>query len=303
AASRIPLIVFGVWLFGAAFVFSRWLRESLRLRRSLRAATPVDLHLPGISIPVLMSTSSTEPGIVGILRPVLLFPKGLIDCLSSPQIEAVVNHELCHVRRRDNLMAAIQMAVETVFWFHPLVWWIERRLLEERERACDEEVLLQGGEPEIYAQGILNVCKFYKESALICVSGVAGADLRKRIESIMINRAAHKLNFARTALLAAAGIAAFVAPVAIGIVHGSARQAQPAYSVSTIEVPESSLTEATGIDTTGRVVGFYIDSRGTHGFLLSGNRLSTIDFPGATWTVACGVNASGQIVGAYGPNE
>src|SRR5262249_30408243 len=266
---------------GAAFVFSRWLREWLSVRRSLSAATPVDLHLSGLSIPVLTTTSSTEPGIVGILRPALLLPNGLIERLSSEQLEAVVNHELCHVRRRDNLMAAIQMAVETVFWFHPLVWWIERRLLEERERACDEEVLLQGGEPEIYAQGILNVCKFYKESALICVSGVAGSHLRKRIECIMINRVAHKLNFARTALLAAAGIAAFAAPVVIGIVHASARQAEPAYSVSTIEVPGSSLTEATGIDTTGHVVGFYVDNRGTHGFLLRGNGLSTIDFPGA----------------------
>src|SRR5262249_8720314 len=150
--SRIPIIVFGVWLCGAAFVFSRCLRDWLSVRRALSAGTPVDLHLSGISIPVLLSRSSTEPGIVGILRPALLLPKGLIERLSSPQIEAVVNHELCHVRRRDNLLAAVHMVVETAFWFHPLVWWIERRLLEERERACDEEVLQQGGEPEIYAQ-------------------------------------------------------------------------------------------------------------------------------------------------------
>ena len=54
---------------------------------------------------------------------------------------AIVAHELCHVGRRDNLAAAVHMIVEAVFWFHPLVWWIGTRLVEERERACDEEVL------------------------------------------------------------------------------------------------------------------------------------------------------------------
>jgi bla regulator protein BlaR1 len=53
-------------------------------------------------------------------------------------MEAMLAHELCHVRRRDNLTSAMHMVVEVVFWFHPLVWWIGVRLMEERERACDE---------------------------------------------------------------------------------------------------------------------------------------------------------------------
>ena len=62
------------------------------------------------------------------------------------------------------------MVVEAVFWFHPLVWWIGARLVEERERACDEEVLRRGNEPHVYAEGILNVCKFYLESPIdLCV--------------------------------------------------------------------------------------------------------------------------------------
>ncbi len=85
-----------------------------------------------------------EPGVFGILRPVLLLPEGITDRLTPAQLEAVIAHELCHVRRRDNLTAAIHMVVETVFWFHPLVWWIRARLVEERERACDEEVLRAG---------------------------------------------------------------------------------------------------------------------------------------------------------------
>jgi len=57
-------------------------------------------------------------------------------------------HEVQHVRRRDNLAAAMHLVVEAIFWFHPLVWWLGARLVEERERACDEEVLRLGNQPE-----------------------------------------------------------------------------------------------------------------------------------------------------------
>ena len=68
---------------------------------------------------------------------------------ANADFDAGVSHELCHVRQRDSLGAALHMVVETSFWFHPLVWWIERRLVEERERACDERSARQGGEPEV----------------------------------------------------------------------------------------------------------------------------------------------------------
>ncbi len=102
-----------------------------------------------------------------------------MERLTPSQLEAVLAHELCHVRRRDNLTSVIHMIVEAVFWFHPLVWWIGARLVEERELACDEEVLRLGSEPRVYAEGILNVCKLYVESPLRCVSGVTGSNLEE----------------------------------------------------------------------------------------------------------------------------
>jgi uncharacterized protein (TIGR03435 family) len=76
------------------------------------------------------------------------------------------------------------MAVEAIFWFHPLVWWLGGRLLEERERACDEEVVRMS-DPETYAAGILTVCELCLEPSIPCVSGVTGGQLHKRIEQIM----------------------------------------------------------------------------------------------------------------------
>ena len=77
------------------------------------------------------------------------------------------------------------MVVEAIFWFHPLVWWMERRLLDERERACDEAVLSAGNDPDEYVAGILSVCRFTLRAPLACVAGVSGAELRSRIESIV----------------------------------------------------------------------------------------------------------------------
>jgi beta-lactamase regulating signal transducer with metallopeptidase domain len=77
------------------------------------------------------------------------------------------------------------MLAEALFWFHPLVWWIERRLLDEQERACDEEVLRQGGDPQVYAESILRICEFYVTSPLICVPGITGSDLKMRVREIM----------------------------------------------------------------------------------------------------------------------
>src|SRR5580704_13847301 len=138
----------------------------------------------------MSSPARFEPGIFGVFRPILLVPEGITDRLPPEQWRAIVAHELCHVRRRDNLTAAIHMAVEAIFWFHPLVWWIGKRLVDERERACDEAVLLASGDPESYAEGILNVCKFYLESPLLCVSGVTGSNLKNRIRAIMTQRVA-----------------------------------------------------------------------------------------------------------------
>jgi len=69
----------------------------------------------------------------------LLVPEGITNRLPPSQLETVIAHELCHVRLRDNLTVAIHLVVEALFWFHPLVWWIKARLIEEQERACDQE--------------------------------------------------------------------------------------------------------------------------------------------------------------------
>jgi uncharacterized protein (TIGR03435 family) len=223
AGSLLPAVLWGIWACGSLGIATAWCMRWRRFRTAVSRGTSVELDLP---LPVVSASTLVEPGVFGIFRPVLLLPDGILDRLTPAQLEAVIAHELCHVRHRDNLIAAIHMCVETVFWFHPLVWWIGRRMVEERERACDEEVLRKGSEPQVYAEGILNICKLYVESTLACVSGVSGADLKKRIEAIMKNRAVLRLDFSRKAVLAVAGVAALALPVAVGIVNAPFVRAQ-----------------------------------------------------------------------------
>ena len=161
----------------------------------------------------------------GIREPVLLLPEGITDRLTPAQFEAILAHEMCHVRRRDNLTAAVHMVVETLFWFHPLVWWIRARLVEEREQACDEEVL-KSRSPDVYAEGILNVCKFCLESPLVCMSGIIGSNLKRRINVILAGPSTRNLNLGRKLLLTAAGTLAVAGPILIGLANAPRGRAQ-----------------------------------------------------------------------------
>ena len=213
----IPLAILAVWLAGFATVASIRFRGWLRIREAVRAGTAAGILE---TAKVRVSQYLLEPGVVGIVRPLILLPEGIAEQLMPSELETVVAHELCHIRRRDNLFAALHMIVEAVFWFHPLVWCIGAHLVEERERACDEEVLSRGSHPEVYADAILNVCKLYVQSPLACVSGVSGATIRRRIEAIMLNRSLQRLSHVKKLLLAGAGTAALAGPVAIGLLIG-----------------------------------------------------------------------------------
>lgn len=222
--SNLPLILLLIWSGGVLAVALSWGIRWSRVRTAVRTATPGAAPLHS-KIPVKFSPALLEPGVFGIFRPVLMLPEGISDRLSPSQMKAVVAHEMTHIRRRDNLTAAFHMFVQAVFWFHPIVWWIGARLVEERENACDEEVMRLFGQAETYAEGILEVCKFYTESPIVCVSGVSGADLKKRIVRIMTAQFAEKLTMGAKLLIGVAAVAAIALPVAFGAI------AAPRYAV------------------------------------------------------------------------
>ena len=245
-ASRVPIRIFlpmvtAVWLTGSITMLIFWCLQWWRISRLVRSARPLiegreaDLlrkaellaRLPR-SVPLLSSGNSMEPGVFGIIRPVLLWPEGIVRHMDDAHLESVLAHEVCHVQRRDNLTSAIHMLVEAIFWFHPVVWWMERQLVKERELACDEAVLQLGNEAAVYAESILNVCKFYTEPSIACISGVTGSELKQRITRIMSGQGVRKLDLRRKATLALTCVLAVGVPLAAGFLRAANGQTQPA---------------------------------------------------------------------------
>ncbi|HET8825307.1 MAG TPA: M56 family metallopeptidase [Terriglobales bacterium] len=239
ASTQLLLLLLCVWLAGCLAVLCVWIARWRQVSRVLRSSTPLaggreyailrrlqELHAATSSTKLMQSETTLEPGVFGIFRPVLLWPRSVSEHLDDAHLEAVIAHELCHVRRRDNLAAVLHMLVEAVFWFHPLVWWIGTQLIAERERACDEAVIQLGSHRHTYAESILKVCEFCLSSPLTCVSGVTGSDLKKRMVQIMTDRVVRKLNFARKLLLWTAACLAIALPVSLGLFNAAPSRAE-----------------------------------------------------------------------------
>jgi len=232
ARNAVSVLTVGVWLTGTLLLLVRWTTRWVRLRRLIRRSTllvsgreieilrQVQASRDDAALQLVTMDSALEPGVIGTARPLLLWPASISARLDDRQIAAIFEHELAHVRRQDNLTAGLHMLIEAVFWFHPLVWWISARMVDERERACDEAVLDRGNSPEGYAEGILRTCEYYLEAPLPCVTGVTGADLKKRIETIMRNRPAVPVGPIHALVLSAFAMIAIAAPISIGVLRG-----------------------------------------------------------------------------------
>lgn len=220
--------LWALWAAGALPLGARWLARLWNLRRALKGAPDLAVESP---VPVKAVASFLEPGLVGIFRPVIVMPRGVAEALSPSEMRAVLAHEAAHLSRRDNLWASIQMLVELLFWFHPLVWWIGARLVAERERACDQAVLESGNAPRAYAEGILKICRFHLAPSPACAAGVSGGNLKARVAGIMTNRGSDDADGARILLLAGLGAMTLLLPLLAGA-PGSAPVTQLARQVA-----------------------------------------------------------------------
>ena len=228
----LPAMLAAIWLCGFMVVTALWSVRWIRMAwlakeacpledgRELDALRRAEMHAGlATQMPIRSSLHAIEPGVFGIFRPVLLWPAGISAQLDDAQVASIMAHEAEHVRRRDNLTAALHMLVEALFWFHPAVRWMGSRLMDERERACDEKVLEWSRHPETYAESILKVCAFCLEPPMPCVSGVSGADLKQRILRIMTHRSEVSLSAMRRCVLYAAGVAVIAFPIGFGMLH------------------------------------------------------------------------------------
>ncbi len=201
--AAMPWIV-GIWLLGVLLFSLRTIGGLLWARGLVRVGTkPVSDSLRGasarladslgvrVAVRVLESSRVSVPMLVGWLRPVILLPVAVLTGLTPLQIEAILAHELAHVRRHDYLINLLQTIVETLFFFHPAVWWLSGRIREERENACDEmAVTLVGGDRVLYSRALLTVEESRPAMPQLAVSATGGS-LRRRIQRLLGAEQAH----------------------------------------------------------------------------------------------------------------
>jgi beta-lactamase regulating signal transducer with metallopeptidase domain len=212
APSSLVSTLFIVWLFGALGLGLRWLGGWRAAHMIFRAAR----RAPGASPDTYVIDADIEPSVARVVHPVVLLPAALLGRLPASQLEAVLAHEREHIERHDILKAQLQRLVETLFWFHPLVWIIGRRLLDERERACDEAVLARGHDPGEYAAGILAVCRHCAAARSRHAVGALAGDLAQRVRQILKSHAPLSLGFAKAFGLTACTLILTGAPLVAG---------------------------------------------------------------------------------------
>ncbi len=197
-SKHLPLIV-SVWFTGMALFLCRLLGSFTQvyyLRREKNfPADPywLDLldKLAGRSgyytgVQLLESALVRSPLTIGHLKPIILFPIGLINRLTEAEVEAVLAHELAHILRRDYIFNLLQSLVEAVFYFHPAVWWLSSQIRQERESACDDQAITLLGNKIMYAKALVSIQEmaFYPPAPALAFAGNKRNQLLVRIQRL-----------------------------------------------------------------------------------------------------------------------
>ena len=181
-----------LWVLGVVLFSIRLILAYNHVNRLCKCAIPVDRQLTvlahrvaariGLDQPfeLMLSNIADGPGVVGWLKPVILLPPGIVMGLTTDQLEAVLAHELAHIRRYDYLINILQSIVEVLLFYHPAVWWVSDQVRKERELCCDDVAILISQDPVGLARALAEMEKqrmMYPQPAV----GMAGHSLAFRV--------------------------------------------------------------------------------------------------------------------------
>src|SRR5215813_3864730 len=182
----------GGWLYTQRLKFHRtrilddkWGAARRRLCSQLRVRRPVRL---------LESALVKVPMVIGWLRPVILLPASALSGLAPQQLEAIIAHELAHIRRHDYLINLLQSLIETLLFYHPAVWWVSRQIRREREHCCDDLAVAVCGDALTYARALLEMEKFRAAGPQLAMAANGGL-LMNRIRRLVGAQPKHANRF------------------------------------------------------------------------------------------------------------
>ncbi len=160
----------------APLVSDGWQETLARLMQRLRVSRPVRL---------CASALVEVPTVIGWLRPVVLLPACALTNLSAAQLEALIAHELAHIRRHDYLINLLQSVIETLLFYHPAVWWLSRRVRVEREHCCDDLAVAATGDVLVYARALATLETLRSRPAVSLAVAANGGSLMQRIQRLL----------------------------------------------------------------------------------------------------------------------
>jgi beta-lactamase regulating signal transducer with metallopeptidase domain len=212
--------LFVVWATIASVLLARVVAGVLQLRKLRNAAEEVNpVSLDALSrqtlldfqqhraVKLCVSNSVSVPTAVGLFRPAVVVPRWALSELAADDLNAVLVHELAHLKRRDDWTNLVQKLVRAVFFFHPAVWWIENRLSLEREMACDEHVLATTANPRGYAECLVSLAErgFLHRAVMMAQGAVSRVrECSARVAQILNGGRPRTAQASRLALISAA---------------------------------------------------------------------------------------------------
>jgi beta-lactamase regulating signal transducer with metallopeptidase domain len=150
-------------------------RTAVLLVRRLHIARPVRF---------LESTRVAVPTVIGWLKPAVLLPASALAGLTAQQLEAILAHELAHIRRHDYVVNLLQAAIETLLFYHPAVWWLSRRIRIERENCCDDLAVSLCGDPVAYAEALAELEGLRSNAGSLALAA-SGGSLLERVKRLL----------------------------------------------------------------------------------------------------------------------
>lgn len=194
---RLPILV-GVWLLGVLIcsirpIWGLWIQWRLRhtglqpVPESIQSTLNALIQKLRLTRAVRIAESALVkvPLVVGYVHPMILLPASVITGLTSSQLEAVLAHELAHVRRHDWLINTLQVIAETLLFYHPAVWWLSSRIREERELCCDDIALSLDVDKAVFARTLLTLEEL-RQKAMVPAMAATGGDLTARVRRLLI---------------------------------------------------------------------------------------------------------------------
>lgn len=216
-----PRLAFAVYLLGLAIMLARLLSGAWQAHQLARNAQPCAT----VGTDMWESTACASPVTVGWLRPRIVLPANETErwqSWSAQKLDAVLIHERAHIQRHDPLIRMLALVNRAVFWFHPLAWWLARKLSDLAETACDAAVLQRGHAQADYAEYLIELARAVQQAGgRVRMLGTAMADgsLATRLEHILQGLPSTSLSRWRASALAFISLSLIVLVVACQLVQ------------------------------------------------------------------------------------